>query len=157
MHISRFLITLRRSQQQKTTTTRSRHRNGSHAFSGFAPRKRRSSPLPPTKLDLARMGARMGGRGGGRNRTAFGKGDLSFFVLYGKMGFRVGFGHAGVEKVTVLSVKMALNKRGVLGADRFVCLGQQQNNKGTSNDEHDDDNEPKMSIQINIVVSTSPG
>ena len=51
------------------------------------------------------------GAGGGGNRAAFGKGDLSFFcVLYGKMGFCVGFGHAGVEKVTVLSVKMALNK-----------------------------------------------
>ena len=71
---------------------------------------------------------------------------------------KIQFGSSCAEKLETRnsenagSVRLSVNRR-LAGKNRQ----QQQNNRGTRNDEHDDDNELKMSIQSNIAVSTSPG
>ena len=132
--------------------------------------------------------------------------------MYAKNGFRVGFGHVGVQKTVVIVAKTGFEKMkffgrrsvltrftnvansenafscGFLRMERFNLAlpvrqtwergipkmrdpshlaqtehtqattdNRKQNNRGTRNDEHDDDNELKMSIHFNLVISTSSG
>ena len=91
-------------------TTRSRHRNGSQVLFGVWTSK---TPFPPTKLDLAGVGE------GGEIRPFFQKAILLFLVYVCKNGFRMDFGHVGVQKTVVLVAKNGFEKMIFLGR-RFV-------------------------------------
>ena len=81
-------------------TTRSRHRNGSQGFFWGLDLE---NAAPTDKVGLGGVG------GGGLLGPFFQKAILLFLVYVCKNGFRVGFGHVGVQKTAVLvALKMAL-------------------------------------------------